>query len=190
MPGAQLDGQPVLYVIACGAPPAGDVEVVVRLAQASEWTVCVIGTPAARAWLDVGALEALTGYPVRVEHRRPGELDVLPPPSAIVVAPATFNTVNKWAAGISDTLALGLLNEALGKGLPVVAMPFLNTDLAVHPVFEQSIERLRSWGVRVLYGPEIFELPAPGMGGSRLADFPWPVALDAATAALAASRTA
>jgi flavoprotein len=35
-----------------------------------------------------------------------------------VVAPATFNTINKWAQGISDTLALGLLNEATGLGLP------------------------------------------------------------------------
>ena len=32
--------------------------------------------------------------------------------------PLTFNTVNKWANGITDTLALGLLNEALGAGRP------------------------------------------------------------------------
>jgi flavoprotein len=51
---------------------------------------------------------------------------VLPPPDAIVVAPATFNTINKWAAGISDTLVLGLLTEAIGKRLPVVALPFVN----------------------------------------------------------------
>jgi phosphopantothenoylcysteine decarboxylase len=35
----------------------------------------------------------------------PGERDVLPKSDAIIVAPATFNTVNK-AAGIADTLAL------------------------------------------------------------------------------------
>jgi hypothetical protein len=29
----------------------------------------------------------------------------------VLVAPVTFNTVNQWAAGINDTLALGLLNE-------------------------------------------------------------------------------
>jgi flavoprotein len=36
-----------------------------------------------------------------------------PPPDAITVASATFNTINKWAAGISDTVVLGLLTEAL-----------------------------------------------------------------------------
>jgi hypothetical protein len=35
----------------------------------------------------------------------------LPPADAIAVAPATYNTINKWAAGISDTLALGILCE-------------------------------------------------------------------------------
>ena len=46
----------------------------------------------------------------------------------MIVAPATFNTINKWAAGISDTLALGLLTEAIGKKIPVVALPFTNRD--------------------------------------------------------------
>jgi flavoprotein len=33
------------------------------------------------------------------------------------VAPVAFNTVNKWAIGISDTLALGILCEAYGMGV-------------------------------------------------------------------------
>lgn len=40
----------------------------------------------------------------------------MPPADAIAVASATFNTINKWAAGISDTLALGILCEAYGFG--------------------------------------------------------------------------
>jgi hypothetical protein len=56
---------------------------------------------------------------------------------------ATTNSINKWAAGISDTLALGVLVEAIGKGLRVVAMPFTNRAQAAHPVFEQNIGRLR-----------------------------------------------
>jgi transcriptional regulator with XRE-family HTH domain len=37
----------------------------------------------------------------------PDEPDELPAADAVVVAPATFNTVNKWAAGITDTFAAG-----------------------------------------------------------------------------------
>lgn len=67
-------------------------------------------------------MTATAGHPVRSDYRQPDDPDVLPSPDAIAVTPATFNKINKWAAGISDTLALGLLIEAIGKRLPVVAL--------------------------------------------------------------------
>jgi len=48
-------------------------------------------------------LAALTGDRVRTGFRIPDEPDELPAADAVVVAPATFNTMNKWAAGITDT---------------------------------------------------------------------------------------
>jgi phosphopantothenoylcysteine decarboxylase len=167
----------VLYVVACAAPPTRDLQVLIRLAQADRWNVCVIATPSARSFLDPGPLEQLTGTPVRSDYKRPDEPDVFPAPDAIIVAPATFNTVNKWAAGISDTLALGVVCEVIGKGLPLVVLPFLNTDLAAHPAFEQSVQRLRAWGVTVLYGPGGFQPHAAGAGGQRITEFPWSLAV-------------
>ena len=114
---------------------------------------------------------------MRSDYKRPHEPDVFPPPDAIIVAPATFNTVNKWAAGIPDTLALGVVCEAIGKGLPLVVLPFLNVDLAAHPAFEQSVQRLRSWGVTVLYGPGGFQPHPAGAGGQRAREFPWSLAV-------------
>jgi hypothetical protein len=98
---------------------------------------------------------------------------VLPPPDAFVVAPATFNTVNKFAAGISDTLALGLLNEALGTGLPIVMVPFPNRMLAKHPAFTVNVSALRSWGVRLVFDAEADRLPQPNQGEPGNALFPW-----------------
>jgi phosphopantothenoylcysteine decarboxylase len=106
MPRERGERRGVLYVIVCGAPPARDAGRLVEFAQAKGWEVCVIATPSARSFINSSALEAATGHPVRSEYKQPDEADVLPPPDAIVVAPATFNTINKWAAGISDTLAL------------------------------------------------------------------------------------
>jgi phosphopantothenoylcysteine decarboxylase len=143
----------VLYLIVCGAPPARDAGRLIQLVQGRGWEVCVIATPSARSFIDSAALEAASGYPVRSEYKQPDAADVLPPPDAIVVALATFNTINKWAAGISDTLALGLVTEAIGKGLPIVALPFINAAQAKHPAFQDSIDRLRSAGVQLLYGP-------------------------------------
>jgi hypothetical protein len=104
---------------------------------------------------------------------------VLPAADAIVVAPATVNTVNKWAVGIADTLALGLLIEGQGKGLPIVAMPFTNAAMGAHPAFRESLDRLRSWGIAVLFGDEVLPLHPPGTGGDLVDVFPWHLALDA-----------
>jgi hypothetical protein len=159
--------QPVLYVIACGARPAAELPDFVTFAQAGGWDVCVVVTPDGARFLDAGHLAELTGHPVRMHYKHPDEPDVLPPPDALVLAPATFNTVNKLAAGISDTLALGLVNEAIGLGLPVVAVPWAS-GLARHPAFQRSIAALRDWGVTVIL--DTARLP-PSSTQERA--FPW-----------------
>jgi hypothetical protein len=164
----------VLYVVACGGRPAGDLAPFVEDAQAAGWEVCVIATPSALKFMDLDHLARLTGHIVRYDYKQPEEPDVLPPPDAMVVAPATFNTINKWAAGISDTLALGLLNEALGLGLPVVAVPFPNIALAQHPAFRRSMRELEGLGVRLLFDPDAYPLPTPNLGPASRDLFPWP----------------
>ncbi len=172
----------VLYVVVCGAGPAGEVGELVTQAQARGWRVCVIATPAAMGFVDAAALERQTGRPVRHSYRVPGEGSRgggLPRADAIVVAPATFNTVNKWAQGISDTYALGLLAEAVGLGIPTVVLPFVNQALAAHFAFRRNVEDLRAAGVRVLLGPGEFEPHPVGAGGARIKGFPWTRALEA-----------
>lgn len=162
------DTRPVLYVIACGGRPAGDLAAFVGFAQRQDWDVCVIATPDGTKFLDAPHLAGLTGHPVRVHYKRPDEPDVLPPPDAFVIAPATFNTINKLSHGISDTLALGLLNEAIGLGLPIIAVPWPSAQLARHPVFRRSVPMLRDWGLTVILDPARLPQASPGP-----AVFPW-----------------
>jgi phosphopantothenoylcysteine synthetase/decarboxylase len=135
--------------------------------------VCVIATPSALKFMDVEHLTELTGHVVRHDYKQPEEPDALPPADAIAVAPATFNTINKWAQGTSDTLALGILNEAIGLGLPIVAVPVPNTALAMHPAFQQSIKHLRGWGIHLIFDPQRYPLPVPNMGPPAAELFPW-----------------
>jgi phosphopantothenoylcysteine decarboxylase len=169
----------VLYVIVCAAPPAREVGTLITAAQQDGWTVCLLVTPAAVRFMDTGALGVLTGYPVRSEYKNPGDPDVLPDPDAVIVAPATVNTVNKWAAGICDTLALGILVEAIGKRLPIVALPSSNQAHAAHPAFAENIGKLRSWGVSVLFGPGMHGHGEPGTDKNGPDQFPWSATLDA-----------
>jgi Phosphopantothenoylcysteine synthetase/decarboxylase len=170
---------PVLYILVCGCPASRDVGKLVDLAQDAGWETCVIASPDGVRFIDPEALEKQTGHPVRSTYKHPTAPDILPAPSALIAAPVTTNTVNKWAAGISDTLVLGLLVEGLGKGLPIVAMPFTNTAQAAHPAFGENVARLRQWGVTVLYGDDVYPLHPPGTGDGQIARFPWRLALEA-----------
>jgi phosphopantothenoylcysteine decarboxylase len=150
----------VLYLIVCAAPPAQQIPDVVPHLQQAGWDVCVIATPQASRWMDLAALEGLTGHIVRTDYKMPWEADPLPKAHAMLVMPATFNTINKWAQGIGDTLATSLLCEALGRGLPpVVTVPCLKMDLVRHPAFKKNIAFLRECGVRVLHEPERYRSP-------------------------------
>jgi phosphopantothenoylcysteine synthetase/decarboxylase len=163
-----------MYVIACGGRPAADLSGFLSTMHSDGWDVCVVVTPSALKFVDAAELAAQTGHPVRSEYKQPDEPDVLPPPQAMVVAPATFNTINKWAAGISDTLALGLLNEALGLDIPIVAVPNPNAALARHRAFQASVRFLRESGVEVLFDPDVHPLPVPYEDGPSATElFPW-----------------
>jgi phosphopantothenoylcysteine synthetase/decarboxylase len=144
-----------LYTIACGTSSAPLTEPFVLHAQKTGWDVCVVTTPHGRRFLNMPRLAELTGHPVRSEYKQPDKPDILPLGDAIVAFPASFNTINKWALGISDTLAVGLLSEYTGLKKPIVAVPCFKTGggLDTNPAFLRSIRMLRRYGVKVIYEP-------------------------------------
>ena len=171
--------QRVLSVIVCGAGPATAIGTFVQLARERGWNVQVIATPAALGFFDPPAIEQTTGHPVRSQYSPPGT-PRSQIPDAIIVAPATYNTINKWALGISDTYALGVLAETTGLNVPIVVLPFVNSALASRPPFRRSVEALRAEGVRILLGPGGFQPHPPRTGGSLIDTYPWHLALDEA----------
>ncbi|WP_331748224.1 flavoprotein [Streptomyces sp. NBC_00648] len=174
-----------LYLIACAAPPARRLEIPIRAAQQAGWDVCVILTPSAYRWavedskgeIEIEALEALTGHPVRHQYKLPSQDDVLPPPDALLVAPLTSNTLAKWATAVSDTLALGLITEGIGLGLPIVALPHWNSAQGGHPAIARHVDVLRDAGVTVLLGDGGFTPHRPRNGD--LDAYPWQAAIEA-----------
>jgi phosphopantothenoylcysteine synthetase/decarboxylase len=170
------DGR-VLAVVVCGAGPATAIGTLIGLARDRGWTVQVIATPPALEFFDRTAIELLTGHPVRSQYAKPGAPRSLIP-DAVLVAPATYNTINKWALGISDTYALGVLAEQTAMGLPIVVLPFVNAALASRAPFQRNIESLRAEGVSILLGPGAIEPHQPHTGGSLIDSYPWHLALD------------
>lgn len=174
-----------LILIVCAAGPASEIGQLISQAQQRHWDVRVIATPAGLEFIDQNALETQTGHPVRSRYRQPGEPRTSTRTDAVIVAPATFNTVNKWAAGISDNYALGTLAEAPGLQIPVIVLPFVNTALASRPAYQNSVAALKAEGIRVLDGDPGVRPHPPGTGGPLARSFPWHIALDTADAMIA-----
>ncbi|MDI1461062.1 flavoprotein [Catellatospora sp. KI3] len=140
--------RPVLILVVCAAPPAAKIQELAELLTSTGWDVYPVLTEAAIAWVDQDALEKSTRHAVKSQPRSPQEPKSLPRADAILVAPATFNTINQWAVGINDTVVLGILNEALGTGTRVVVSPYAKSALAAHPAFRSNLDMLAGAGVR------------------------------------------
>jgi phosphopantothenoylcysteine synthetase/decarboxylase len=160
----------VLYLVICGTPAASGAHDFIRELQTDGWDVCAVTTPMGSRFIDADQLATLTGHPVRSTYKNPDDPDVLPPGDVFVVAPASFNTVNTLAKGISDTLGVGLVCEGMGAGRPVVVAPWSNPALANHSAYARSIQQLRNDGVHLILTPRT-EPGAPLIdpGGP----FPW-----------------
>jgi hypothetical protein len=174
----------VLYLFASAAPPVFDIAKVIKDAQARNFDVCLGLTPTAALWLEpqLGELTQLTDHPVRSKYKMPGEPDVWPKADVIAFAPATFNTVNSWALGLTHDFVVGVVAEGIGKGIPIVAMPCVNSAYVQHRQFDRSIAELRAMGVQLLYGEGGFVPNRPGQG--KPAEFPWALVLDAVVDAM------
>ncbi len=163
------DRHSVVYIATCATLAATDIGKLVGLADRAGWQACLMVTPQALNFIDRDTLEQQTGYPVRHEYKLPGTPSVFPPADGIIVAGASFNTLNKWATGITDNLVLGTVTEAIGLNIPIVLMPFVPAAYAVHPVWSGNLETLQQMGVTVVP----YEPHQPGTAQQRVLTYPW-----------------
>lgn len=132
-----------LYLVVSGSPAPEGTPKLVELLQQDGWQVLCLSTPTGLEFHDPDELERLTGEPVRVAYRKPGEGKSLPPADLVVAAPLTFNSTNKFAQGNADNFAIGLLCEMVGYGVPTLVVPHCKPQLASHPAFQRSLDTLR-----------------------------------------------
>ena len=177
----------VLYVVVTGAGATRQVPtLLLPRAIGRGWDVRVLATEQAASAFPaaMAQIEEVTGRPVRTGfHTTVGYS--LPDPDAVVVAPATYNTLTKWALGVADTYVLTRLAEQVGRHVPIVAAPYVHTRFAAHPTYEGSLATLEEWGVRLVIGPSEPHEP----GAVEPDDFPWAQILDAVTPAREAAVT-
>ena len=117
--------------------------------------VRTVATEAALHFVGPATLEGLTGAPVLSGMFAPGtaldHIELTRWADAVVVCPATANTLNRFAAGLADDLP-GALFLAHDRRKPWLVAPAMNPAMWAHPATAAAVERLRAWGVRFI-GP-------------------------------------
>lgn len=133
------------------------VEVVRRL-QRDGHDVAVIMTSSARRFVGPLTFEAITRRPVITDQFAPGanasieHVSLAADIRALLVAPATANTIGKLANGIADDFLTSLY---LVTRAPVVVAPAMNTNMYEHPAVAANLAALEARGAHVV---------APGEG--------------------------
>ena len=98
-------------------------------------------TPLALSW--ASGTKALTGW----DHKM-AQLDDY---DAVLVAPATRNTISKHIHGLIDSPATMALSAARGTETPILFVPSMHSDLFDDPVTSEHIATLRDEGSAVMF---------------------------------------
>ena len=118
-----------------------------------EHEVDAVLTRAAQAFVTPLAFSSVTGRRAFVDDdlwRAGGDVlhvELAQAAAAVVVAPATADFIARAAAGLGDSL-LGLV--LLGAPCPVLWAPAMETHMWRHPATQGNLERLRSFGHRIV----------------------------------------
>src|SRR5216684_3617440 len=149
----------------------------VRRLQTEGHTVQVVMTRAAREFITPLTFAALSGQKVITDLFTGGEsgdanlesaiehIAVAQRTDLLLVAPATADTLAKFARGLADDFLSTLY---LASTAPVVLAPAMNVNMWQHPATQENLAALRKRGVRIVEPGEGY-LACGMMGPGRLA---------------------
>ncbi|HEY1847779.1 MAG TPA: bifunctional phosphopantothenoylcysteine decarboxylase/phosphopantothenate--cysteine ligase CoaBC [Opitutaceae bacterium] len=179
-----MSGSRILFIVTGSVSAYKACDAISRLVQRGH-TVRTVATESALRFVGAATLEGLTRERVRSDLFQPGaaleHVDLTRWADAVIVCPATANTLNRFAAGLADDLA-GALFLAHDRTKPFLAAPAMNPAMWMHPATSEAVEKLAHWGVRFIL-PGIGRTACGEEGEGRLAEPPEIVA--AVEAALA-----
>ena len=151
-PGSAAGGESfnVAYLVLSGTTTAARCpEILGGLVGLGFSTVIAIPTP--NAWRVIAPRDLADVAGVRVvESYFDLAIRPRPPRGVVLFAPCSFNSLNKLAHGIADSLALSVVAEAIGRRTPVIVAPSLNQPLLEHPQAQASLRTLPGWGVAIV----------------------------------------
>ena len=153
-----------------GSIAAYKAAMLVRLLIREGSEVKVMMTPLAKEFITPLTMATLSRNPVLVDFFDPengawnSHIDLGLWADALLIAPATANTIAKMVAGIADNL---LLNTYLSARCPVFVAPAMDMDMFQHAATSQNLQTLRARGVHIIE-PSTGELASGLHGKGRM----------------------
>ncbi len=124
----------------------------VRLLKKQGHSVSVVMSKASTEFISPLTFQALSGNPVLTDTHENGlgngmaHINLTREADALVIAPATANTIAKISHGIADNL---LTNLVAARKCPLAVAPAMNVEMWNNPANLRNIEQLRSDGITV-----------------------------------------
>ncbi len=113
----------------------------------------VVATASALKFVGEATLEGLTGRRVHTSTFESGSymqhIHLMRWADAIVLCPASANTIAKFAAGIGDDLVTTLFLAHDFKK-PYLVAPAMNQSMYAHPATRSALEKISGWGLTIL----------------------------------------
>ena len=145
---------------------------VLRGLQKRGVSVQVVMTRHAAQFVGPLTFQSISGQPVITEMFAPTDdpeikhIQIAQAIDLLLVAPATANTLAKFANGIADDFLSTLY---ISTTAPVLAAPAMNVEMWAHPATQENVRRLRERGVRFVDPGEGY-LACRTVGAGRLAE--------------------
>lgn len=166
-----LHGKKIVLGV-CGSIAAYKSAVLVRLLVKAGAEVKVIMTPGAHDFITPLTLSTLSKNPVFSTFVKDGtgqwnnHVDLALWADAIVIAPATANTIARMANGLCDNLLLAVY---LSARCPVFLAPAMDLDMLQHPATQANLHKIQSFGNHII-DPTYGELASGLTGTGRMAE--------------------
>lgn len=134
--------------------------------------VQVIMTEAAKSFITELTMQALSGHPVLSETLKPQSnsgiehIEMATKADAIIIAPATANTLARIRAGMANDLLTAIV---LAATCPVYVAPAMNENMWKNPITQDNLKVLQSYGFKVI-SPETGFQACGASGPGRMAE--------------------
>lgn len=166
-----LEGKKIIIAV-CGSIAAYKTAFFIRLLVKAKADVHVIMTDDAKSFISPITLGTLSKNPVKSSFKKNEEgewnnhVEMGLWADLIVVAPATANTIAKFAHGLCDNLVTAVY---LSARCPVMISPAMDLDMYQHPSTKHNLSLLTAFGNQII-AAEDGELASGLNGVGRLAE--------------------